>query len=241
MAKKKCPECPKGAAKWMTTFSDMTTLLLTFFVLLLSMANFDKQKIEQVFGVMSGSVGILTSPSATPMSEQNIVARQTLEKSIEKTQEKIEKSMKEFVQAQNLEKMISIIKTDKGISIRVMDSVFFNPGSSDLLPAAYPILNKIINITEDTPYNINIEGHTDDTPIGRNSPLNWDLSVNRAVSVVKYFIGSDFNPARLSASGFGEYHPILPNITPENRAKNRRIEINVISPEFVESGANAFK
>ncbi len=241
MAKKKCPECPKGAPKWMTTFSDMTTLLLTFFVLLLSMANFDRTKIEQVFGVLSGSSGILTAPGTTPMSEQNIVARQALEKSVEKTQEKIEKSMKEFVQAQNLEKMISIIKTDKGISIRVMDSVFFSPGSSDLLPAAYPILDKIINMTEDTPYNINIEGHTDDTPVGRNSPLNWDLSVNRAVSVVKYFISKDFNPARLSASGFGEYHPILPNITPENRAKNRRIEINVISPEFAESGRNVFK
>ncbi|MBQ3033285.1 MAG: flagellar motor protein MotB [Deferribacterales bacterium] len=241
MAKKKCPECPKGSAKWMTTFSDMTTLLLTFFVLLLSMANFDKRKIEAVFGVFSGSQGILNSPSTTPMSEQNIVARKALEESVEKTQEKMEENMKEYIQAQNLEKMISVIKTDKGISIRVMDSVFFAPGSSELLPEAYPIIDKIINLTEDTSYNINIEGHTDDTPVGRNSPLNWDLSVDRAVSVVKYFIGKDFNPARLSASGFGEYHPILPNITPENRAKNRRIEINVISPELAETGKSVFE
>lgn len=241
MADKKCPECPKGAPKWMTTFSDMTTLLLTFFVLLLSMANFDKQKIEQVFGVLAGGSGVLTAPGTTPMSEQNIVARKALEQSIEKTKEKIEKSMKEFVQAQNLEKMMSVIKTDKGISIRVMDSVFFSPGSSELLPAARPILDKIINITEDTPYNVNIEGHTDDTPVGKNSLLNWDLSVNRAVAVVKYFAGKGFNPVRLSALGFGEYHPILPNITPENRAKNRRIEINVISPEFAETGKSVFK
>ena len=67
MAKKKCPECPKGAPKWMTTFSDMTTLLLTFFVLLLSMANFDKVKIEQSFGILAGSSGIMNNPSVTPL------------------------------------------------------------------------------------------------------------------------------------------------------------------------------
>ncbi len=240
MANKKCPECVKGAPKWMTTFSDMTTLLLTFFVLLLSMANFDKQKVQQVFGVFAGNRGILTNPSSTPMSEQVIVSRQALEKSVEKTEEKMQKNMKEFLQAQNLEKMISIIKTDKGISIRALDSLFFEPGSSRILQSAYPILDKIINLTEDTNYNINIEGHTDDTPVGRNSLANWDLSVNRAVSVVKYFIEKNFDPSRLSASGFGEYHPILPNITPENRAKNRRIEINVISPELADTGASVF-
>lgn len=238
--KKKCPECVKGAAKWMTTFSDMTTLLLTFFVLLLSMANFDKQKIQQVFGVFAGSRGIMTNPDSVPMSEQNIIARQALEKSVEKTEEKMQKNMKEFLQAQNLEKMISIIKTDKGISIRALDSVFFESGSYQILPSAYPILNKIISLTEDTHYNIDIEGHTDDTPVGRNSLANWDLSVNRAVSVVKYFVNNNFNPTRLSASGYGEYHPILPNITPENRSKNRRIEINVISPELAETSGSIF-
>lgn len=240
MAIKKKQEQEKGAPKWMTTFSDMTTLLLTFFVLLISMASFDKRKMEQVFGVLSGSAGILSQVGTSNMSEENIVARKAMNENIEKTVDKLEKSLKEFVQAQNLEKMISIVKTDKGISIRVLDSVFFNSGSATLSPNASPILTKIFDTVQYTPYYMNVEGHTDDSPIGQGSLANWDLSAARAVSVVKYFLSDGFNPARISASGYGEYHPILPNITPENRAKNRRVEINIISPEFAETGKSVF-
>lgn len=240
MAIKKKQEQEKGAPKWMVTFSDMTTLLLTFFVLLISMASFDKRKMEQVFGVLSGSSGILSQVGTSNMSEENIVARKSMNENIEKTVDKLEKSLKEFVQAQNMEKMISIVKTDKGISIRVLDSVFFNSGSATLSPNASPILTKIFDTVHYTPYYMNVEGHTDDAPIGQGALANWDLSAARAVSVVKFFLNDGFNPARISASGYGEYHPILPNITPENRAKNRRVEINIISPEFAEKGKSVF-
>lgn len=238
--KKQRQEPEKGAPKWMVTFSDMTTLLLTFFVLLISMASFDKRKMEQVFGVLSGSTGIMSQIGTSNMSEENIVARKAMNENIEKTVDKLEKSLKDFVQAQNMEKMISIVKTDKGISIRVIDSIFFAPGSAVLLQNAQPVLTKIFDTVEYTPYFMNIEGHTDDTPIGRGALSNWDLSAARAVSVVKFFLNDGFNPARISASGYGEYHPILPNITPENRAKNRRVEINIISPEFAETGKSVF-
>lgn len=224
----------------MTTFSDMTTLLLTFFVLLISIANFDKKKAEQVFGVLSGSTGILSQVSTSQMSDQNIVARKAMSESVEKTPEKIEKMVKEFVQAQNIEKMVSVVKTDKGISVRILDSVFFNAGNAAILPKAYPILDKIVDMAKDTPYYVNVEGHSDDMPMGRAALSNWDLSAARAVSVVKYFINAGYNPAHISASGYGEFHPILPNITEENRAKNRRVEINIISPEFAEAGKSVF-
>lgn len=240
MAKQRAKQPEKGAPKWMVTFSDMTTLLLTFFVLLISIANFDKKKAEQVFGVLSGSTGILSQVSTSQMSDQNIVARRAMSESIDKTPEKIEKMVKEFVQAQNIEKMVSVVKTDKGVSIRVLDSVFFNPASATILPKAYPILDKIIDMANYTPYYINVEGHTDDMPMGRAALSNWDLSAARAVSVVKYFINAGYNPAHASASGYGEFHPILPNITDENRAKNRRVEINIISPEFAETAGKTF-
>ncbi len=237
MANKKCPECPKGAPKWMTTFSDLTTLLLTFFVLLLSMANFDKVKLEQSFGILAGSSGVLQSPSVTPLSQMNIVSKRSIKETVSKTEEQVESQIKSMMQAQNMNNMISVIKTEKGISVRILDSALFRSGSSELLPEAAPILDKIINIVKDSSYYLNIEGHTDD--VG-NPDMNWKLSTDRALSVISYFVKSEFNPVRLSASGYGQYHPILPNITEQNRSMNRRVEINMITPEFAESGKSTF-
>lgn len=237
MAKKKCPECPKGAPMWMTTFSDMTTLLLTFFVLLMSMANFDKVKMEQSFGILAGSSGIMTSPSVSPLSQMNIVAKRSIKDTVSKTEEQIESQVKSMMHGQNMDNMVSVVKTDKGLSVRILDSALFNSGSSELLPQAGPILDRIINIVKDSSYYINIEGHTDDTG---DPDFNWKLSTERALSVIDYFVKADFNPVRLSASGYGQYHPILPNITAQNRSMNRRVEINMVTPEFAESGKSSF-
>lgn len=237
MAKKKCPECPKGSPAWMATFTDMTTLLLTFFVLLMSMANFDKVKMEQSFGILAGSSGIMTNPSVTPLSQMNIVAKRSIKDTVTKTEDQIEEQIKSMMHGQNMDNMVSVVKTDKGLSVRILDSALFNSGSSELLPQAGPILDRIINIVKDSSYYINIEGHTDDT----GSPdFNWKLSTERALSVIDYFVKADFNPVRLSASGYGQYHPILPNITAQNRSMNRRVEINMVTPEFAESGKSSF-
>ena len=237
MAKKKCPECPKGSPAWMATFTDMTTLLLTFFVLLMSMANFDKVKMEQSFGILAGSSGIMTNPSVTPLSQMNIVAKRSIKDTVTKTEDQIEEQIKSMMHGQNMDNMVSVVKTDKGLSVRILDSALFNSGSSELLPQAGPILDRIINIVKDSSYYINIEGHTDDT----GSPdFNWKLSTERALSVIDYFVKADFNPVRLSASGYGQYHPILPNITEQNRSMNRRVEINMVTPEFAESGKSSF-
>ena len=237
MAKKKCPECPKGAPMWMTTFSDMTTLLLTFFVLLMSMANFDKVKMEQSFGILAGSSGIMTNPSVSPLSQMNIVAKRSIKDTVSKTEEQIESQVKSMMHGQNMDNMVTVVKTDKGISVRILDSALFNSGSPELLPQAGPILDRIINIVKDSSYYINIEGHTDDTG---DPDFNWKLSTERALSVIDYFVKADFNPVRLSASGYGQYHPILPNITAQNRSMNRRVEINMVTPEFAESGKSSF-
>lgn len=238
MAKKKCPECPKGSPKWMVTFSDMTTLLLTFFVLLLSMANFDKVKMEQTFGILAGSMGILQQKSITPLSEQNIVARKSISEAAARTEEQVvENQLKSMLQAQNMENMMSVVKTDKGLSVRILDSALFDVGRSELKKEAKPILDSILNIVKDSPYYINVEGHTDDTG---SDEFNWRLSTDRALSVVKYFVDSDFNPVKLSASGYGKHHPIIPNFTEKNRRMNRRVEINMVTPEFSESGKNNF-
>ena len=205
------------------------------------MANFDKVKIYQFLGVMAGGVGILDFQSQINLAEINTVTRIATKEAVEDAVKRVQEVLEDTVRSQNLEKMISIVKTDKGISIRIMDAVFFTTNSARLLETAKPILDKIIMIVEETPYSINVEGHTDDTPIGRDSFFNWELSSDRAVSVVRYFSEEKFDPRRLSSSGYGEYHPLVPNITSENRARNRRVEINLISPELSSVGEDIFQ
>ncbi|MEI6262103.1 MAG: OmpA family protein, partial [Deltaproteobacteria bacterium] len=98
---------------------------------------------------------------------------------------------------------------------------------SELRPEGYPVLNKIIRVLQSNGLDVRIEGHTDNVAIrsGRFSS-NWDLSIVRAVHVVKYFIDAGkIAPQRLSAVGYGESKPLYPNDSPANREKNRRVEI----------------
>lgn len=239
MAKKKCPPCP-AVAKWMTTFSDMSTLLLTFFVLLITMATFDETKIIEAFGFFSGSKHIFdTRTTSTSQTTMQPIINYT-ESARAKQQDQMEQSMQEYVQSQNLQQMISVIKTDKGFSIRIIDSMLFRTGSYEILPDARPVLDKIAALAADSSYNVNIEGHTDDVQ-GLSPYTNWDLSSNRAMAVLKYFLTQGVSPQMLSATGFGEYHPAFTNITDENRARNRRVEINFIDPQFAESNKNTFE
>ena len=239
--KKKSCDCEKGSPKWMTTFTDMNMLLLTFFVLLVSMSTLDKKKILESFGSFQGSSGILHG-SPNEVSAQNIMTRINVVEQTGSANAKTVETLREYVKSSNLSEVVSVIETKKGVSIRVLDSLLFAPGQSEVQSDAVPFLNKVSTVIIDSPYYVHVEGHTDDTPIrSARFPSNWELSTARAVSVVRYLIKEGINPQTLSAGGFGEFHPLLPNITTENRAKNRRVEINLVSPEFAETNKNIFE
>jgi chemotaxis protein MotB len=239
----KCEECPPpGAPMWMATFSDMMSLLLTFFVLLLSMASMDKKKIKQAIGSLQGALGVLEGGQKTEVGKEEIMSRMDFVDKMKNKMNQMQQSLKSYIEQAKLSTKVSVKKTDKGISVRIMDSVLFKPGGADLQPQAYPLLRKLAALINDSPYNVFVEGHTDDIPIKtKEFPSNWELSTERAISVVKFFIKENVKPEKLSASGYAQYHPLVPNITPENRARNRRVEINFISPEMAESGKNIFE
>jgi chemotaxis protein MotB len=104
--------------------------------------------------------------------------------------------------------------------------VLFNSGSATLNKNALPILDKIARLLFEYPeYNINIKGHTDNVPIStKQFPSNWDLSAIRATTVLKYLIQKGIKPERLTATGYGDVMPLVPNTSAENRAINRRVE-----------------
>jgi chemotaxis protein MotB len=243
MGKKcKCEEAAAGAPMWMATFSDLMSLLLTFFVLLLSMASMDKRKIKQAIGSLQGALGVLEGGQKTSMGKEEIMSRMDFVDKMKQKVNKMEQSIKSYINQAKLSAKVTVKKTDKGISVRIMDSVLFKPGGAELMPESYPLLRKLAAIMKESPYNVLVEGHTDDIPIKtKEFPSNWELSTERAVNVVKFFIREDVKPEKLSASGYAQYHPLVPNITPENRAKNRRVEINFVSPEMAESGKNIFE
>jgi len=126
---------------------------------------------------------------------------------------------------------IQVTHTHQGTRISFEDQVLFNFGRAAINPAGFVFLDKIADALDKMPHAVRVEGHTDNVPIQtRRFPSNWELSVARAVNVVKYFAEvSNIDPKRLSAVGYGESRPVAPNDTRANRAKNRRVEIFLLT------------
>jgi len=226
--KERKAEAPSGAPAWMVTYSDLVTLLLTFFVLLLSMANMDPVRftaatssLQDAFGMhrestrQDFSLPILPS---SPNAQYSPIHIQTTEKVYEK--------VKSQVDSLRLKDNIGLIKKDDdSIILRINDSVLFDPGQSKISPKAYPILRNIADIIRPLPMDLRIEGHTDDTPVPGLKIGNWDLSVNRSVSVLRFLTQSDLLPLdRMAAVGYGKDRPVVANEDEAGRAKNRRVD-----------------
>ena len=118
-----------------------------------------------------------------------------------------------------------------GVVIDINEQVLFNSGKAELVPIAIPIIDQIAKILVDLHYQIQVNGFTDNVPIhNAQFDSNWDLSATRAISVVKRFVAAGIDPKLLVGAGFGEYHPVAANDTPDGRQSNRRVSIVVVSP-----------
>lgn len=238
MAKDKCPECKSGAPEWMSTYGDLVTLLMCFFVLLFAFSSIDAQKFEAVMQSFQGSAGVLSggkSLSEAPlvfdgMPENQTSSQQVVEQSkLENLKEQVEK----YLEQNQMQNQVDIQLEDRGLVIRFKDNVLFDPGSATVKQGSYGILDflsQLLTTEELINEEIRVEGHTDNIPnISALYPSNWELSTARATNVVRYFIEqSSFTPARLSAAGYSEYHPIDTNDSAEGRSANRRVDIVVI-------------
>ena len=233
MPKAKCPECVPGAPLWMTTYGDLMTLLLTFFVLLFSFSSMRQEEFKQAMGSLKGALGVLPQETAIMKKPIPIVPQLTnlQESEIQNSIVKIEEMSSEL----QLTESVKLQITDKGIKIDISDPVMFDQGRAELKPKIIPILNFVASLARGWPNQVIIEGHTDDIPISTGQfPSNWELSAGRAMSILHYFEDyGGIEPQRLTAIGYGKHRPVAPNDTEENRAKNRRIEIRI---EYEEDG-----
>lgn len=237
---KRPEECKAGAPEWMTTYGDLVTLLMCFFVLLFAFSEIDAQKFEQVMESFQGSAGVLQSGKslsddqlifeATPEKDQTPVTEEqtqmeVVKEIVEELKEEIEKALK----TENIDEIIEIEAQENRINIRLTDSVLFDPGKADIKQEAEPILQALsifLNNERFATAEFKIEGHTDNVPISTiRFPSNWELSAGRAISVMRYLQDEfDMKDKRFGVSGYADTRPVGDNNTVEGRAKNRRVE-----------------
>jgi len=230
MALKK-EETKKDHLKWMLTFSDMMTLLLAFFVLLISMSSLDQEKLKKVLNSLKGSLGVLELGSLSEISVQAKKENDTSFLNQDLLTPEYFKNLKEMILELTNYNGMNIMAKESGYIISIDNDLIFDSGSADIKESASLFLDKIILLLKSGVNHIEVQGFTDNIPInGGKYSSNWALSAARANSVVKYLIEKKFNPKKFSTVAYGETRPIYPNTTPENRKKNRRVEIVVDSP-----------
>jgi chemotaxis protein MotB len=143
----------------------------------------------------------------------------------------LEKMKSEISQGQ-----VTISELKGRLTVNMVDSILFDPGKAEVKKGGREILGKVISILKDvSDQSIRIEGHTDDVPISRalaqRYPTNWELSAARAINVARFLQDQGIDPGNLSAVAYGEWKPVATNDTAEGKAKNRRIEINLVPKE----------
>lgn len=196
---------------WLTTFGDMMTLLMTFFVLLFSMSTLDPVKLEQ-FGQSFG--------------EHQGSRKKTKKVSLSQ----INKEVKKLVKDQALQQQVKVRMDSRGVTLEIASDLAFNVGSADLSGSIKQFLVKLVGTMQKATYAIAVEGHTDNVPIrSATYPSNWELSSARAAAVIRYLTSQGIEPDKFRAIGFGDTAPKVPNDTRENQAKNRRVDITFLT------------
>jgi chemotaxis protein MotB len=144
-----------------------------------------------------------------------------------KTEQEMAKVIK-VVEESGMKESFDVFPTKEGFAVRISSPLLFNLGQADLRPEAQQVLLNLSDILKSFKNTIRVEGHTCDLPINTaRFPSNWELSTARALTVLKFLHQKGIISERLSAVGYGEFRPLLPNTSPENRHANRRVEIYV--------------
>jgi chemotaxis protein MotB len=224
---KKCKNIviKQGLDDWVMTYGDMMSLLLTFFVLIVSFSSMQETKFEQAIKSLHEAFGVLNNAESVIELETPIIPHH------EPQEEEAEflyevRSVEKLILEEGLDRQVEVQVTDEGVLFRLNSEFAFNSGGATLQEEPRGILDKLVSFFKKFPYFIRIEGHTDSVPINSAKfPSNWELSAARAVSVARYFQGMGLPPDRIAATGMGEFHPIGDNATVTGRSKNRRVEI----------------
>lgn len=214
---------------WMDTYADTITLLLTFFILLYSISAVDSEKLKQLNHALQSSLKGNTEVSEVK-DIKDLEVKTKDPKSGNTEYEDLAKKLNNTIEKNGLAEVIKLRKEDRGIILQLDETILFEPGKADLKENNKEVLETITTIINEHDNDVLIEGHTDNVPMNNKEfASNWELSAARALSAVTYFVhDKQIDPMRFSVKGYGEYKPLVPNDTPENRAINRRIDILMV-------------
>jgi chemotaxis protein MotB len=206
------PGVRSGHDRWVVSYADLMTLLLALFATLYAASRVDAGKLE-------AAKAVVEAPQPDPV--EPFVAPDHLAALQQRLQSEL---------AHDLELTRAELSRDvRGLIVSLPERATFGSASAEVTPQARDLLARLSLSLAPLPNMVRIEGHTDDRPIRTTRfGSNWELSIARAAAVVQLLIEEqDFQPERLSAAGYGEFHPRVPNDTPENRSRNRRIDLVV--------------
>jgi len=217
-------EASGGAPLWMVTYGDMMSLLLTFFVLLVSFSTIQEAKFYEAIKSLQGALGVLKSPPTAVEMKKVVVPELVKRERSEILYEfrKLEQTLLE----DGLDANVDLRLTGDGIQVKIEDSFLFSSGRAELRQGSHPVLEKLSAFLGKFHQSVEVTGHTDSVPISTiRFPSNWELSSARAIAVARFFQDRNVDPHRMSAVGYGEFRPLADNDTVEGRASNRRVEI----------------
>ena len=246
---------PEHHERWMVSYADFITLLFAFFVVMYAISSVNKSKYEtfsesldqalntHIENESVEAIKIKQLPTTIqPIQLPNLITSDERQLSDEIIKEKkslsnVGDKFQEELQGYIDNNLVSIKKHDFWIELEMNSELLFGIGKADLSLKAQLVLAKVAELVRDVPNVINVEGYTDDIPISNGFfPSNWDLSSARATSVVKELVKNNIAPIRLSAVGYGEFHPIGDNKDEEGRFKNRRVVLVLMSQAFSRYG-----
>jgi chemotaxis protein MotB len=224
---------PKGSPGWMVTFADLMALLLCLFILILSFAKIDSNQFRKNAGPINQAFGVSKTPTDfTAPPTPNIITLNPFKTDPRRAEEnRVLVQIKKVMAKEILLSIIDLEVKDNLVIIRFPGSAAFASGTADLASEFMPSLGRIGEVLKSANGRIFISGHTDDVPISTERfRSNWDLSAARAVSVAHYLLNDHIEAKRVIVQGAADSQPLLPNDTPENRARNRRVEIALEIP-----------
>ncbi len=255
--RKQLPKKHPNLERWIISYADFTTLLLATFVVMYAVSSINSSKFQEMAEAFSTAfMGKITKIQAAGLAAEHkapfdfmpspvrtpIITRDTqvkhlppaLTQAVARRAQQLEKAYKK------LQKLLGgMIKSGQvdvslrslGVVIDINTVLLFNSGQADLTAPALGLVDEVAGVLKDLHYPIQVNGFTDTQPI-HNSQFrsNWDLSAARAIAVVKRLATDGIDPTSLVGAGYGEYHPVASNDTPEGKAKNRRVSIVVVSP-----------
>jgi chemotaxis protein MotB len=257
---KRKPQEHVNHERWLVSYADFITLLFAFFVVLYSSSQVDKRKAGRLalaIQVAFQELGVFqTSNTKIPIKDEDALPFENVQiveninkdtdlkrivnpmkgvvssageaQSLQEAQEAIQKALDPEIKRRE----VAMSMRREGLVVSLREMGFFDSGSATIRPGSLDAISRLSEVLKQRPENLRIEGHTDNVPIHTaRFSSNWELSTARATDLIQLLISNyGLPPSHLSAAGYGEFHPVASNDTPEGRAQNRRLDVVILAP-----------